>query len=137
MKNFDNFGGIFKLRQLSEIKLVSLPISFILLIDEHWISIFVNETCVEIMDSAGFMRLAVKRKELRSFLCPIIRFKTLKVSTQLQTDGSKTCGLFAVSFLYVRSFTDPTLCDFCNFFTTKFSANEKRIHKLFEAIVTD
>ena len=55
VKNFDNFGGIFRLSQLSQIKIISLPIAFILLIDEHWISIYITENSVEIMDSSGFL----------------------------------------------------------------------------------
>ena len=83
VKNFDNFGGIFRLSQLSQIKIISLPIAFILLIDEHWISIYITENSVEIMDSSGFLRFAVKRKELRNFLCPLIRYKSFHVSSQL------------------------------------------------------
>jgi hypothetical protein len=137
VKNFDNFGGIYKLSQLSHLKLVSLPISLIVLIDGHWISIFVTEDSVEIMDSAGFLTFAVKQKEFRNFLCPLIRFKNFKVSLQLQKDGTKSCGLYAVCFLYLRTFTDMSLCDFCKCFTADFNYNEKLINKIYDVIFED
>ena len=116
VRNIENFGGIFELSQLARIKLVSLPISLILLIDEHWIAIFVTEKSLEILDSSGFMRFAVKRKKIRSFLCPLIRYKSFTVSPQLQKDGTKSCGLFAVSFIYMRTLTDISLCEFLTSF---------------------
>jgi hypothetical protein len=137
VRNFDNFGGIFELSQLSQIKLVSLPISLIVLIDRHWISMYVTENTLELMDSAGFLRFAVKHKEFRNFLCPLIRFKKFKVSPQLQTDGSKSCGLYAVIFLYLRTFTDISLCNFCNSFTTDFVTNDKLVNKIYDVIFDD
>ena len=118
-------------------KLVSLPICLIVLIEEHWISIYVTETTLEIMDSAGFLRFAVKQKEFRNFLCPLIRFKKFTVSPQLQKDGSKSCGLYAVIFLHLRTFTDLSLCNFCKSFTTDFDTNEKLINKIYDVIFDD
>ena len=137
VKNIKDFGGIFQMSQLSEIKIISLPISFMLLIDEHWLSVFVTENTLEIMDSAGYLRFGVRKKQLRSFLRPLIRFKDFKVSSQLQKDGSNSCGLFAISFLYLRTFTDISLCDFCTFFTDNLHQNEQLIGKIYDVIFHD
>ena len=118
MIGLEHFGGIFRLNQLKNIKILSFPVSFIILAYEHWISIYITDTTVEIMDSAGFINATNMHKTLRRFLRVNINQKELTVTPKLQSDDSSACALYATTFLYFRTVTDKSLCEFCKIFTS-------------------
>ena len=134
MNELDNFGGIFRLQQLKDIKILSYPVSFIILAYDHWISIYITNETVEIMDSAGFISIEYMHKSLKRFLRVHIREKDLTITPKLQSDDSNACALYATTFLYFRTITDKSLCEFCKIFTSDKSLNCAIIKDLFSEI---
>ena len=134
MIGLGNFGGIFRLSQLKNIKIVSFPVSFIILAYEHWISIFITDKSVEIMDSAGFINTSNMHKTLRRFLRVNVNQKELTITPKLQSDDSSACALYATTFLYFRTLTGKSLCEFCKIFTSDKSINCAIINQLFNEI---
>ena len=134
MIGLENFGGIFRLKQLQNVKIVSLPISLIILTDEHWISIYITDKTVEIMDSAGFINAVYIPKMLKRFLRVHINNKDLTITPKLQSDTSSACALYATTFLYFRTVTGKSLCEFCKIFTSDKSINCAIIKELFNEI---
>ena len=132
IKGLDNFVGIFDLKMLPDLKLVSYPCSLIVLTHEHWISIFISENLIEIMDSMGYLSKKSFSKSLRTFLSAHLSEKTLMITPQIQSDDSNLCALYAICFLYFRTFLCGNLCDFCRLFTSNYSENCKIISKLYE-----
>ena len=123
MNNLDNFGGVYRLNQLKYVKILSIPVSIIVLAYDHWISLYLTKDSVEIMDSAGIIHSNFMHKSLRRFLRVHIYNKNLSITPKLQSDDSSVCALYAAAFLYYRTITNKTLCDFIKIFTTDFDIN--------------
>ena len=131
----EHFGGIFEEAQLPRVKILSYPVSFIILVREHWIAVFITEKTLEIMDSNGFLGLKSMSTELQTFLKLHICGKNFEATPQLQLEESDTCGLFAVSFLYYRTKVNLTICDFCDYFSSNLGKNTTLITEIFCTIV--
>ena len=129
-----NFGGIFKLGQLPQVKLISLPVSLIINAYDHWLAVYIDEFSVEIMDSTGYLGTDGLHQTLRRFLNGHIYNKDFKITPRLQADDSNLCGLYAVSFLYYRTTTNQTLCEFCKLFTDNVNKNCQTIKIIYKII---
>lgn len=130
--DLDNFVGIFRLNMLPNLKLVSFPCSLIVLTHQHWISIFISNKTIEIMDSMGYLSDKKFSKALRIFLSAHLLDKSLSTTPQLQSDDSNLCALYSVCFLYFRTLSCGNLCDFCSLFTSSLADNCFIISKLYE-----
>ena len=137
MNGLDYFGGIYQLHQLKDIKILSYPVSFIILAYEHWISIFITDKTVEIMDSSGYINTKNMHTTLRRFLRAQIIHKDLTITPKLQSDDSSACALYAACFLYYRTLTEKSLCDFCKIFTSDKSLNCVIIKDIFDQISSE
>ena len=135
VKHLEHFGGIFQEKQLPSVRILSYPVSFIILVEQHWIAVFITEKTIEIIDSNGFLGLKSMSKNLRTFLMVHIRGKHFESTPKLQMDDSDTCGLFAVSFLYYRSKVNLTICNFCDYFSSDLRKNTSLISAIFCTIV--
>lgn len=122
VRNLKNFGGIFEVDQLDDVKIVSFPVGLIILDREHWLAIYIDDKTVEIMDSLG-----VKPENLPVKLCRFLRGqlvgRRLSATPQLQSTDSNCCGLYALCFLFYRVNTNFSLCDFSEIFTSDFHLN--------------
>ena len=134
LKNLANFGGIFYADQLENVKILDLPVSLLILDDCHWISIFIGEKSLEIMDSAGFTTNEDSNKHLLRFLCAHSYGKVLTSTPQLQDENSSDCGKYAISFLCTRNFTNLHLKDFAKIFSNDFELNSEIIDDIFNTI---
>ena len=134
--SLDNFVGIFDLKKLKNLKIVSYPCSLILLIDEHWISFYLTNETIEIMDSMGYFSSKNIPNVLQIFLSSHLLGKKLISTPQLQSDDSNLCALYSICFLYYRSLSCGSLCDFCKLFSTNLTENCAIISKMFENIKT-
>ena len=85
LKGLPNFGGIYKLDQLKYMKIISLPVSLIILAQQHWISIYISSKLIEVMDSLGFIGSANLHKSLRRFLRVHLCGKDLSITPRLQS----------------------------------------------------
>ena len=132
IRGLDNFVGIFDLKMLPNLKLVSYPCSLIVLTHEHWISIFLSDSTVEIMDSMGYLSKKNISKSLRIFLSAHLSGKRLMTTPKIQADDSNLCALYAICFLFFRTFLCGNLCDFCRLFTNDLKQNCLIITKLYE-----
>ena len=132
--NLENFGGIFRLSQLKHVKILSFPVSLIILLDDHWISIYLSNKSIEIMDSAGILNDKYMPKSLRRFLRVHIYSKRFSITPQLQKYGSSVCGKFASVFIYYKTITGRSLCEFSKIFTSDFDINCLIINNIFDHI---
>ena len=132
-KPLDNFVGIFDLQTLENIKLISYPCSLILLIDEHWISFYFTAETIEVMDSMGYFSKTIP-KILQTFLSSHLLGKKLISTPQLQSNDSKLCALYSICFLFFRSLSCGSLCDFCKLLSTNQSENSLIIRNMFKNI---
>ena len=126
-----NFVGIFRLNMLPNLKLVSFPCSLIVLTQQHWISIFISNKSIEIMDSMGYLSNKKFSRSLRIFLSTHLLDKSLLTTPKLQSDDSNLCALYSVCFLYFRTLSCGNLCDFCALFTSSLTDNCFIISKLY------
>jgi len=130
-----NFGGVFRLGQLPRVKILSLPVSIIILAYDHWLSVYIDENATEIMDSTGHLGTGGVHRSLRRFLYGHVYNKTFSITPRLQSDESNICALYALSFLYYRTYTNQSLCDFVKLFSTDTAQNCKIIRKIYDTIV--
>ena len=117
MAETQHFGGIYKISQLQNVKIMSLPVSLIVWQDYHWISLFITTTDLEVMDSSGLINTQNYSNNLLQFLKVQLRGKNLSITPKLQSDKSNACALYAILFLIYRIATGKSLCDFCKLFT--------------------
>ena len=134
LKNLENFGGIFTADQLENVKILDLPVSLLILDGGHWISVFIGEKSLEIMDSAGFTTNEKSNKHLLRFLCAHSYGKELTSTPQLQKENSSDCGKYAVTFLCVRTVAGLHLKNFAKTFSDDFEENAKIINDLFTTV---
>ena len=134
LRPLDNYIGTFTPKLLDKIKIVSYPVSLLVLTDGHWISFYITSTKIEAMDSLGYLGKQNFGKELRNFLTAHATAKTISTTPQLQPSDSELCSLYAIAFLYYRSFGCGTLCDFCKHFRPNLSFNAEIIKEIFTVI---
>lgn len=134
LKNINNFGGIFDVNQLDGVKIFSLPVALVINTSDHWISVYLDNDYLEIMDSSGEICSDSVNMILCRFLCTHSIGKTFISSPQLQADNSSDCGLYAVAFLYFRILTGQSLKVFLKVFGKNFHKNSKIIKKIFVSI---
>ena len=132
INGLENFVGIFYLKMLPNLKLVSYPCSLIVLTDQHWISIYLSEKSIEIMDSMGYLSDKNMSKFLRTFIAAHLTGKSLMITPKIQADDSNLCALYAICFLYFRTYLCGNLCDFCRLFTSNYDENCLIISKLYK-----
>ena len=132
--NLANFGGIFTADQLKNVKIMSYPCSLLIFHEDHWLSAYLTEKKIEIMDSAGELTNDNLNMNLVQLLCPHIHDRKFFSTPKLQNNQSNKCGMFAIFFLYYRSVTHRSLCDLCKLFTENLSSNEMKIFDLFKFI---
>ena len=130
-----NFGGIFELHQLKNIKILSYPVSLIINLDAHWISVFISETKLEIMDSLGYFQNENIDKILCELLALHIKHKNFTISPLLQKPNSDTCAKFAICFLFYKTLTANSLCKFCANFSSDLNSNDDIINEIFETVL--
>lgn len=133
--NLCDFGGIFQLQQLKYVKIISYPVSFIILAYGHWLGIYLTDQTVEVMDSTGHLGKDGLHTTLKQFLRSHIYNKTFTITPRLQSDQSNICALYTLSFLYYRTFTGRSLCSFSKLFTADTKTNCNIIKKIYETIL--
>ena len=134
VKNMDNFAGIFSLSQLKNVKIIGVPVGFIVNANQHWISVYISDYSVEIMDSLGYLAGKNVHLNLINMLCCHIYGKELLVTPKLQADASDNCGKFAVSFLYFRILSRHNLERFASVFSQDYDENSVRINEIFKTV---
>ena len=134
MAKTQHFGGIYKITQLQNVKIISLPVSLIVWEDDHWISLFITKTDLEVMDSSGLINAQNYSDKLLRFLQLQLREKNLSITPKLQSDTSDTCALYAMVFVIYRTETGKSLCDFCKLFTDNPITNCNIIKDISKAI---
>ena len=134
LRPLENYVGVFDPNKLEKIKIVSYPSSILVLTQGHWISLFMTENELEIMDSMGYFGLDDFDENIRKFLTAHATGKRLTTTPQLQLTNSDLCAFYAICFLYYRSVGCGNLCDFCKLFHRKLSYNSALIRKMFSTI---
>ena len=134
VKKLPNFGGIFDASQLDKVKILGLPVSLIVNANEHWLGIYLDSENMEIMDSLGELQNSMKNKELCRFVCAHLLGKKFVSTPQLQSNSSSDCGMYAVSFLWYRSFTESSLIKFSEIFDQNFEYNSEKISEIFKTV---
>ena len=137
MAGTQHFGGIYKISQLKNVKIMSLPVSLIVWKDNHWMSMFITKNDMEVMDSAGLVTKVNVKNYLLKFLRLHLRDKNLSITPQLQSDRSNACAIYAMTFIIYRTSTGRSLCDFCNIFTNNPRKNCEIIKEIFATLWPD
>ena len=134
LRPLENYIGVFTPTKLRAGKIVSYPASVLVLTDNHWISFYLTKRSVEIMDSMGYLAKDEISDDLRAFITAHATAKDIITTPPLQPPDSDLCALFAIAFLYFRSFGCGTLCDFCRFFKPDLLYNSSVIKNIFRVI---
>ena len=134
LRPLENFVGVFSPKLLQSIKIVSYPASILVLTDGHWISLYLTNKTLEIMDSMGYLANDDISTNLENFITAHATAKQISTTPQIQTTDSELCSLYAITFLYFRTFECGTLCDFCKLFRPNLSLNSEIILRLFNTI---
>ena len=103
-EKLSNFHGVFGKDEIKNIKIHSLPCSFIFNEDDfagrgtHWVAVYIDEdNTLDFYDSFGEKP---KMKELKDFIKP---FNLNYNKIQIQSDESAACGQHCMFFLIHRS----------------------------------
>ena len=131
VKNLENFGGIFKLEQLKNVKILSYPVSLIIHSNQHWIGIFISEEVLEVCDSSGYLKNSKLDHGLHKLLKTHLLNKQFIATPKLQSDLSFNCAVYVICFLYCRHVLQKTLCDFTALFTNDLNLNNSIISEIF------
>ena len=134
LKPLENYIGVFSPAKLEKIKVVSYPAALLVLTDGHWISFYLTNKSMEIMDSMGYLAKNDISESLRKFITAHSTSKQLSTTPQLQPKDSDLCSLYSICFLYFRSYNCGTLCDFCKLFRPNLARNTEIIRQLFTVI---
>ena len=134
LRPLENYVGVFQPAKLKNIKIVSYPASILVLTDAHWISFYITDQSLEVMDSMGYFGKDEIGEDLRAFVTAHATAKTISTTPRLQPIDSDLCALYAICFLYFRSYDCGSLCDFCKKLRPNLSLNTKIIKKLFSNI---
>ena len=134
VKNLNYFGGIFFVKHLKYIKIISYPVAFIFYDKKHYISVYITSKKVEVMDSSGYLNSSAFDRQFRKLLNVHIYNKKFMATPKLQSNNSNACSLYAICFLYFRTITHQSLCKFCKLFTSDFDLNCLIISDLFDTI---
>lgn len=131
LKHIKNFGGIIRLSQLKNLKIISYPVGLLVHGYDHWIGLFVSENRVEIMDSSGVLSSKDIASSLRKFLCAQFYRKSFLCTPILQPHASKICGYYSVLFLYLRLKHNVSIEKFSSMFSGDLHNNDKIVLDLF------
>ena len=134
LRLLENYVGVFTAKKLKNIKIVSYPASILVLTEGHWISIYITNKTLEVMDSMGYLGKDEIDENIQDFITAHATAKSLNTTPRIQAADSELCSLYAICFLYYRSFGCGTLCDFCKLFRPNLNFNSKIICKLFRVI---
>lgn len=134
LRPLENYVGVFTAKKLKNIKIVSYPASILVLTEGHWISFYITNKTLEVMDSMGYLGKDEIDTNILDFITAHATAKSLSTTPRIQAADSELCALYAISFLYYRSFGCGTLCDFCKLFRPNLKVNSEIICKLFHVI---
>ena len=134
IRRLDHFGGIFTLHNLCAVNIVSYPIAFMVLIDNNWISVFITNNDVEIMDSAGYFANKTIPNELCNILSSHISNKNFYVTPQLHSSSQSVSENFSISYIFTKILIGKTLSEFCELFSQNFSENSDIINNIMQTI---
>ena len=134
LKTLQNFGGIFRLSQLKNLKILSYPVGIMLQGYDHWLAIVITKKEIEIMDSSGVLNSADLPKSIRKFICAQMFRKSLIVTPKLQSLSSTMCGYFSILFLILRLRCNLSLVKFCSLFSANLRENEKVVSHLLKSV---
>ena len=95
------FAGIITISQLSELHINSLPVSFMVNFDSHWIAFFVSENTLEIFDSTSKI-WKNPPKEFIKFIC-LHCSKHVHINNALQSNKTNICDLYVILFIKLKS----------------------------------
>ena len=134
VKSLPDFGGIFDASKLDRVKILDLPVMLIINIDDHWLGLRIEKSKLEIIDSLGEIDTFAKNKILCRFICAHLLGKKLIVSPKLQSDDSKDCGKYVLSFLWFSALTGESLVYFLKMFNSDYTQNSKNITEIFQTV---
>lgn len=131
LKNLPNFIGVIPQDYLSNFKIVSFPVSFVINLDlsnqpgSHWIGILLSTTDIKIYDSLSLDPQMSPNKPsfLLNFLKKFKSSHTIYLTPHLQPINSNTCGFYCIFFLYSSLFL--SFNDTLSIFSTNCFLNDK------------
>jgi len=128
-----NFGGIFYSSDLQKITFIGFPVAILIFHKDHWISIYIDEECLEVFDPLGVITNSAL-KFLHFFLSTHLQNKILHCSPRIQSANHSNCGQFNICFLFSRLNCERSMNSFLNLFSSDQHSNSDLIEKLFNEI---
>ena len=134
LKNVKNFGGIVRISDLKNLKIISYPVALLVHSYDHWIGIYISEEAVEIMDSSGIFGSKDIAPSLRKFLCAQFYNKQFLCTPILQSPSASTCGYYAVLFIFLRLQKHLSISKFSSIFSSDLKKNDSIILDLYKCL---
>ena len=126
------FLGCYSIIQLENVNIVKNNVGFIVINENHAISIYITDTSIDIFDPFG--------KNNRKVFSPICKFlkehlptKTLNFSAKIQAENSDLCAKFCLVFLKLRC-EGFSFCEIIANFSTQYSNNDATVIDLFNCL---
>jgi len=133
LKDLPNFGGIFYAADLGQIAVVSYPVGILIYSKEHWVSVYLSDEYIEVMDPLGFMYNS-SFHFLHLFLKINMQKRELRCSPRIQAATFSNCGKYCIAYLYHRLLSHKNLSSFLKNFSADQTQNNLIINKLFKKI---
>ena len=134
LKNVKNYGGIVRLSDLKNLKIISYPVALLIHGYDHWIGIYISEKTVEIMDSSGIFSSRDIASSLQKFLCAQFYKKRFLCTPVLQSQSASTCGYYAVLFIFLRLQKNLSISNFSSMFSSDLANNDEIILDLYKCL---
>ena len=136
LQNVPNFYGCFSYDQICNILIDSLPLKFIVNLDNsshngsHWLAIRVDKRSVEIFDPLGFKldKWPIIPYSLIDFIKNISHRRKLLISREIQPKDSSLCGFYCVFYFLSREIS--SFYSIVNCFSSDLSKNDRILKNL-------
>ena len=130
LKNVSGYLGTFAINELEKLYICHYPSFVVVNLDErgndgtHWIAVAMYQNDVYICDSLGTLLPSSDFPgKLVNFLYRVTFRRDLKITRQLQSLSSVSCGLFCTFFVTFMS-TNNNFKDFLSKFSTNLELND-------------
>ena len=125
LKKCESFAGIFKDTDIKNIIIQEYPLSIIVLVNSHWMMIYISKRKLEIYASLGDI-FSENYKNIQRFVSKNLSGKKLYILHQVQSDDSLYCSYFVLCFSALKSMGYSFL-NILNEFSFNFERNQSTV----------
>ena len=114
VQDVPHFSGIFTDKMLKYINIIKYPITIIVNINNHWLTMYLSEKEIEIYDTLCGI-FSKEYKNIHQFISNHMQNKKLYILPVVQPDDSNICGYYSAYFAIEKSQNNSFKSILCHF----------------------